>query len=100
MSMLALQAPPTGDSFLRGFNRIEGFLLWQLAAFGAAVVGAIILRLLLDPAPRMLRVIGYGPVVLSLLLAIALVAVVAWAAFSPPPVPPAEAMPQTTVPVS
>lgn len=31
-SIVALNAEPTGDGFVRGMNRVTGFLLWQLAA--------------------------------------------------------------------
>jgi hypothetical protein len=98
VSLLSLNAPPEGDSFLRGFNRIEGFLTWQLAALGAAVAGTVALRAVAPPRPRLVALAGYVPVALSALLVVALVAIVAWAAFAPsPPVDPSTVQPPAPV---
>lgn len=100
LSLLAINAPPQGDSFLRGFNRIEGFLTWQFAALGAAIVAAIAVRLSRQPRSGPLKLLGYGPIVLSALLALIVAGIIAWAAFSPPPpVAPADVPgPATEVP--
>lgn len=71
-SILAVMAEPTGDSFLRGMNRVSGFLGWQL---GAAII-ALVLWLGVRPLPRgePLRRLGRVPgwwavALLALLLA-------------------------------
>lgn len=72
LSLLALTAEPTGEGFLRGLNRVTGFLGWQM---GAAVV-AFLLWLGVRPLDRgeMLRRLGRLPgwwavMLLGLLLA-------------------------------
>lgn len=97
-SVLAFTAPPQGDGFLRGFNRLEGFLTWQFAAFGAGMVGVTALRLTPAPHSRTLTLLGYGPITISALVALCVAGVVAWAAFSPSPAAPADALPPTTTP--
>ena len=98
-AILALGAPAEGDGFLRGSNRIEGFLVWQFAALGAAIVGVIALRLTSASRSMLLKALGLGPIILSALLVLALVAVIAWAAFAPQPaVAPSDTLPVTTTP--
>ena len=97
-SVWALGAPPEGDGFLRGANRIEGFLTWQLASLGIGLIGAIALRLTQAPRGPVLRTLGYGPLIVSSLVALVIAGIVAWAAFSPlPPPAPTDATPPTTV---
>lgn len=95
-SALAFGAPPEGDGFVRGLNRLEGFLTWHFTGLGIGLIGVIALRL--TPAPRtpLLRVLGYGPLIVSALVALVLVAIIAWAAFAPPPAVPVDSPPPTT----
>ncbi|MDX2483847.1 MAG: hypothetical protein QNK42_09360 [Pseudodonghicola sp.] len=79
----AATLPPTGDSFLRGMNRLMAFLGWQGAAAGAALI--------LWGTARGDRPIGPGlrwlsriPLLLALALALGLTALVLWARFSKP----------------
>lgn len=36
------ETAPTGDGFTRGYNRLEAFFQWQLAALLAATIGFVI----------------------------------------------------------
>jgi hypothetical protein len=74
---------PTGDSFLRGANRLMAFLGWQTAA---GVVG-ILLWLTGRSLPRgsPARWLSRVPVLLGLLLAVAIVGLIAWVNFAKPP---------------
>lgn len=76
LSVLSLMAEPTGDSFLRGLNRITGFLGWQLAA----AVAALLLWIGVRPLPRgdMVRWLGRLPgwwAVLVLLLFVGMITI-------------------------
>lgn len=84
---------PTGDSFLRGANRLMAFLGWQTAA---GVIG-IVLWLTGRGLPRgsPARWLSRVPALLALLLALAIVGLIAWvnlAKPSPQTEPPARAV--------
>lgn len=96
-SLVALNLPPEGDGFLRGMNRIEGFLLWQLVGLGVAVVGLMALLFVERPRSGLLRLLGYGPVAVSVLIAVVLAGLIFWAANAPPPAAPAGTSPAAPV---
>lgn len=100
-SLFALNVAPTGDSFLRGFNRISGFLAWQGAALVPAIGAAWALKLVAPPRARILKVLGLTPSVLSAIGVVILVGIIAWAILAPPPPPdPLAPMPTTEAPTT
>jgi hypothetical protein len=67
---------PTGDGFARGLNRLASFMTWQGVAFGLAVVSAFVTSR--GAGSRNFKLIGYGPLVASVLLLGMLVAIIAF----------------------
>lgn len=75
--IVALTTEPTGDSFTRGLNRLASFMTWQAAAFASAVVGAFLTYSARDAAGRS-KLLGYGPLVVSVALVGLLIAIIAF----------------------
>ena len=76
---------PTGDGFVRGFNRITAFLQWQGAAFFLGLISACIFRAFGDRRENRLWWLSHAPFLVSsalwLLLILGFIAIVAWARF-------------------
>ena len=76
---------PTGDGFVRGFNRITVFLQWQGAAFFLGLISACIFRAFGDRRENRLWWLSHAPFLVSsalwLLLILGFIAIVAWARF-------------------
>ena len=61
-SFVVLQVtPPTGDGFTRGLNRIASFMTWQGAAFGLAMVGALLTYRFGGAGGKYGKLVGYVP---------------------------------------
>jgi hypothetical protein len=67
---------PTGEGFARGLNRLASFMTWQGVAFGLAVISAFVTSR--AGGPRNFKLIGYGPLVVSVVLLAMLVAIIAF----------------------
>lgn len=79
LSVLSLTAEPTGDGFVRGLNRVTGFLGWQLA--GAALSLVLWLRAGRLPREDLARWAGRGPAIWSLLLGLLFVGLIVYSAW-------------------
>jgi uncharacterized oligopeptide transporter (OPT) family protein len=93
--VMAAVTEPTGDSFVRGMNRIGVLLGWQFAALIAAI--AALVAALSRPRPRSLgvRLAGYGPLSLMLLEVVAVVGITAFVYYTAMPSEPPPARPAT-----
>lgn len=77
-----LTLPPTGDSFVRGMNRVLALLGWQAAAAGVALALWLTGRgIQADAATRWLSRV---PVLLALALAVGLAMLLLWARLRDP----------------
>jgi len=76
-SFVALLTEPSGDGFTRGLNRLASFMTWQGAAFGLAMLSALVTSRRAG-GPRNFKLIGYGPLVVSVVLLGMLVAIIAF----------------------
>ena len=56
---------PSGDSFLRGLNKVYAFLVWQLAAAAVALASFILVRRVRKLAGIATRLAGYVPPAIS-----------------------------------
>lgn len=63
--IMTASTPPTGESFVRGMNRMNILLGWQLAAFVVAVTGGIFTFGRRDRISRGLKWIGFTPLIVS-----------------------------------
>jgi hypothetical protein len=78
---------PTGDGFTRGLNRLASFLTWQGAAFAPAVICAFLTYRFGDGAQRYGKLIGYGPLAVSVSLVGLLIAIIAFRVLVQPELP-------------
>ena len=79
-SFVALQAA-AGES---GPERVATFLTWQLVAFVVAAVAAFITRLAAARGIEGIKVIGYGPLALSVFLVASFIALMAFQVYVTP----------------
>lgn len=78
-SFVALQlTAPQGEGYARGLNRIAAFLTWQGAALVVAVVGALVMRGAAAAVREKWRWFGFGPLVVSLVVVVAVVGMIAF----------------------
>lgn len=91
---------PTGDSFLRGANRVMAFLGWQTAAGMVGILLWLTGRSLPRGSPA--RWLSRVPALLALALALFIVGLIAWANLTKPSpdAPPPTAPASTAVPVA
>lgn len=75
----------TGDSFLRGINRVYVFLGWQCAAVGIAVISFITVRRNKGTLPKAWQIGGIAPVCVYGLLLLLAVGVMIIALMTKPP---------------
>ena len=73
---------PTGDGFVRGLNRVTGFLGWQALAAAIAVAAFVKGRRL--PHGDTLRAVSMLPLILLVLGLLGIVGVVLWAILAHP----------------
>jgi hypothetical protein len=81
-SFLSLQA--TEDGSQSGPARIAAFLTWQLIAFVVAAGAALATRLATVRGVERIKVIGYGPLALSVFLVASFIALMAFQVFVMP----------------
>lgn len=76
---------PTGDGFVRGFNRITVFLQWQGAAFFLGLISACVFRVFGNKRENRLWWLSHAPFFVSgalwLILILGFIAIVAWSRF-------------------
>lgn len=78
-SFVALQVTaPEGEGFTRGLNRLAAFLTWQGAALVVAVAGALVLRSAALAVRERWRLVGFAPLVVSVVVVAAVVAIIAF----------------------
>lgn len=78
VSFLALRLTAGDDSFAGGLNRVVAFLTWQGLAFVVAAIGAFAARYALERGATNLRLVGYGPLVVSVFLVGSFIAIMAF----------------------
>jgi hypothetical protein len=84
MSFVLLETTePTGEGLARGLNRIGTFLALQGAALLVATGGALAARSAQRRGATAIGRIGYGPLAVSLVLVVALIAMIAYRALLP-----------------
>jgi len=80
-------AVPEGTGFARGLNRLAAFLTWQGAALVVAVVGALVMRGAAAAVRDKWRWVGFGPLVVSLVVVVAVVGMIAFRVLVQPALP-------------
>jgi hypothetical protein len=90
---------PTGDGFVRGFNRIGAFLTWQGFAFIVAIIAWLAGRGLSSETPG-LRWLCRTPAIIQSLMVLLLIGVILLARFGSPAVAPGVAPGPVTAPVA
>lgn len=75
---------PTGDSFTRGLNRLGAVMGWQALALFLAFILAIIVIGIVKPRTWLLRIAGFGPIIISGAAVLLVVGSLLWARFSKP----------------
>jgi hypothetical protein len=85
--VVLLTTEPVGDGFTRGLNRLAAFMTWQGVAFAPAVVCAFLTYRAGDEAGRDGKLIGYGPLAVSVLLIGLLIAIIAFRVLVQPALP-------------
>lgn len=84
LSFLAMQLIPADDSFAGGLNRVVAFLTWQGLALIVAAVGAFAARHALGRGIGQVKLVGYGPLAVSVFLVGAFIVIVAYRFFVAP----------------
>jgi hypothetical protein len=74
---------PTGEGLASGLNRISNFLALQGAALVVATGGALAARSAQRRGATQIGRVGYGPLAVSLVLLVALIAMIAYRALLP-----------------
>src|SRR5690606_38209874 len=78
-SFVALQVTaPEGQGVTRGLNRLAAFLTWQGVALIVAVAAALVLRGAPTAVRERWRLLGFGPLVVSVVVVAAVVAIIAF----------------------
>jgi hypothetical protein len=78
-SFVALQiTEPAGEGFTRGLNRVAAFLTWQGGALVVAIACALVTRAAAPSLREKIRFLGYGPLVASLVILVAVVGIIAF----------------------
>lgn len=77
-SFVALRLTAADDSLAGGLNRVTAFLTWQGLALVVAAVGACVARYAVGRGVTAVKLIGYGPLAVSVFLLGAFVAIVAY----------------------
>jgi len=72
---------PTGEMFLRGFNRIEYWFWFQVAAFAVAIALAIAAQIWRAEISRRLKWTSRMPVILGGVEMLAIAVLIVWATY-------------------
>ena len=72
---------PTGESFFRGFNRIEYWFWLQVAAFAVAIAAAVAAHMWRAEMSRRLRWTSRVPVILGGVEMLAIAMLIVWATY-------------------
>jgi uncharacterized membrane protein len=84
VSFLALQLTATDDSLAGGLNRVVAFLTWQGLALVVAAIGAFAARYALGRGIANVKLIGFGPLAVSVFLVGSFIAIMAYRFFVAP----------------
>jgi hypothetical protein len=84
VSFVALQFTAAGDGAAGGLNRIAAFLTWQGIALVVAAVGAFAARYAAGRGVANVKLLGYGPLAVSVFLVGSFVAIMAYRVFAAP----------------
>lgn len=84
VSFVALQLAAADDSFAGGLNRVVAFLTWQGLALVVAAIGAFAARYALERGVANVKLLGYGPLAVSVFLVGSFVAIMAYRFFVAP----------------
>jgi hypothetical protein len=83
-SFVALRLTTADDSLAGGLNRVVAFLTWQGLALIVAAVGAFAARYALGRGVTRVKLVGYGPLAVSVFLLGAFIVIVAYRFFVAP----------------
>jgi hypothetical protein len=64
------------DDFASVLNRVASFLTWQTIAFAVAALGALLTRHAVGRGVQTIKLVGYGPLAVSVFLVASFVAIV------------------------
>jgi hypothetical protein len=84
VSFVALQVTVADDSFAGGLNRVVAFLTWQGIALVVAASGAFTARYAAGRGVASVKVLGYGPLAVSVFLLGSFIAIMAYRFFVAP----------------
>jgi len=85
-SFLTLRIGEAGGA-ASGLNRVISFLTWQLVALVVAAIGAFATRQAVAREIGRIKLIGYGPLALSVFLVASFIAIMGFRVFVAPLVP-------------
>lgn len=84
VSFIALRLTAADDGFAGGLNRIAAFLTWQGIALVVAAVSAFTARYAAGRGVTNVKLLGYGPLAVSVFLVGSFIAIMAYRFFALP----------------
>jgi len=84
VSFVAMQFVVADDGFAGGLNRIVVFLTWQGIALVVAAVGALAARYAAERGVANVKLLGYGPLAVSVFLVGSFIAIMAYRFYAAP----------------
>jgi hypothetical protein len=74
VSFISMQTAEDDGGTVSGLNRVVAFLTWQAAAFIVAAIGAFATRYAAQRGVEGIKLLGYGPLALSVFLVASFIA--------------------------
>lgn len=87
LSFVTLRGGEADGGTASGLNRVISFLTWQVIALAVAAVGAFATRQAVAREVQRIKLLGYGPLALSVFLVASFVAIMGFRVFVAPLVP-------------
>jgi hypothetical protein len=84
VSFISVQTTETNGSDTGGLQRVVSFLTWQAAAFIVAMIGAFATRFAVQRGVVRVKLVGYGPLAMSVFLVASFIALVGFRFFVAP----------------
>jgi hypothetical protein len=84
VSFLSLRLVESDGSMASGLNRVAWFLTWQAIALVVAAIGAFATRQAVARDIERIKLVGYGPLALSVFLVVSFIAIMGFRVFVAP----------------
>jgi hypothetical protein len=78
VSFVSLRAAEQDENFQGSLSRVVAFLTWQALALGVAAIGAFAARQAIARRVEKIKLVGYGPLAVSVFLVASFIAIMAF----------------------